>query len=418
MGMCISEKIIANKLGREKVNPNEIVSVSPEFVMSNDATTHIAIDIFKKKIGATKVKHSSKIIFVMDHNVPSDSVDTAMVHKKMTNFANEQKIDYLYVGEGVCHQLLVENHVLPNQIIVGADSHTCTCGALGCIGIGIGSTDNAVLWKTGEIWLRVPPTIKFEIEGDFPEGVYAKDLILKIIGDIGADGATYKAMEFSGPAITKMSIDSRLTICNMAVEAGAKNGIIAADKKALDYLSNRIPGGLEPIKSDPDAEYDKIYEYDVSKLEPMVACPHTVDNVKPVREVEGLRIDEAFIGSCTNGRLEDLRIAAKILDGNNISHGMKLIVSPVSRKIFKQALKEGLIETFLESGAIVMNPNCSTCWGACQGVLSHGERLITTGNRNFKGRVGSPDSEIYLASPATVAASAVNGKITEYTKEV
>lgn len=417
MRMTLTEKIIANVVGKEKVAPNEIVNVAPDFVMCNDATTHITIDILKGSMKARNVRYPSRAIFVIDHNVPSNSIDTAMVHKKMRDFASEQKI-HIYDGEGVCHQLLVENHIIPNQLIVAADSHTCTYGALGCFGAGIGSTDTAAVLTDGQIWLRVPPTIKFEIEGSLPKGVYAKDMILKIIGDIGADGAIYKAMEFSGHAIEELSVESRLTLCNMAVEAGAKNGVIAADRKVLDYVSDRIPSDLEPFTSDPDAEYERIYGYDVSELEPMVACPHSVDNVKPVREVEGLKIDEAFIGSCTNGRLEDLRIAAEVLKGNKISSDVKLIISPASRKVFKQALKEGLMEIFIRSGAIVMNPNCSACWGACQGVLADGERIVTTGNRNFKGRVGSPQSEIYLASPATVAYSALGGEITNHARDV
>ncbi|MEW6617792.1 MAG: 3-isopropylmalate dehydratase large subunit [bacterium] len=413
MGLTIVEKIIAKAVHKERVTPGEIVSVIPDLIMSNDATAHITIDIFKKRMNGEKVKESSKVIFVIDHNVPSNSIDTAMVHKKMRDFAKEQDI-LIYDGEGICHQLLIENHILPNQFIVAADSHTCSYGALGAFGTGIGSTDNAAVWKSGDIWIKVPSTIKFEINGPLPNGVYAKDVILKIISDIGVDGATYKCMEFGGSTIENLSVDSRITLCNMAVEAGAKTGIIAGDQRVLSYLNDRGIGKLEMFKSDHDAEYDKVYQYNGGDFEPVVACPHNVGNVRPLREIEGLKIDEAFIGSCTNGRLEDLIIAGRILEGTKINSGVRLIVSSASNKVFKQALNEGLIETFMKSGAIVMNPNCSACWGACQGVLADGQRLITSGNRNFKGRVGSPNSEIYLASPATVAISAINGKISQY----
>jgi 3-isopropylmalate/(R)-2-methylmalate dehydratase large subunit len=417
MGMTIAEKILAHASRREEVKPNEIVVVGPDLVMSNDATTHITIDIFRK-MGGVKVKSPDKIVFVVDHNVPSNSVQTAEVHKKMREFAKYNSIK-LYDGEGVCHQLLIEHHAVPGTVIVGADSHTCTLGALGAFATGIGSTDMAAIWVRDKIWLKVPQTLKFEINGKLPDGVYAKDLILKIIGDIGADGATYKAMEFSGSTVKEMSMDSRFTLCNMAVEAGAKTGIIEPDEKIIEFLSKLRSGrGYRLFRSDSDAEYEKVYYYDASEIEPMIACPHTLDNVKPVREVEGLKIHEAFIGSCTNGRIEDLRIAAEILEGNKVHPDVRLIISPASRNVFRDALKEGLIETFLESGAIVMNPNCSTCWGACQGVLGDGERLISTGSRNFRGRAGSPNSEIYVASPATVAYSAINGVISDHSKEV
>lgn len=414
MGSTISEKILAN-VAKKEVITNEIVDVSPDLIMSNDATTHITIDIFKEKMGGIKVKHPENLLLVIDHNVPSNSVETAMVHKKMRDFAKAQGIK-LYDGEGVCHQLLLENHVIPNQIIVGADSHTCTLGALGAFATGIGSTDMAAVWGTGKIWLKVPPTIKFEIKGRLPEGVYAKDLILKIIGDIGTNGATYKAMEFTGPTVRNLSMDSRFTLCNMAVEAGAKNGIIEPDEKTLEYISKRTSKRFDVFKSDSNAEYEKIYEYDANELEPMIACPHSVGNVRPVKEVEGLKIHEAFIGSFTNGRLEDLRIAAKILEENKVHPDVRLIITPVSREVYIKALEDGILDTFVDAGAMITHPCCGLCAGSRSGgIIADGERVITSTNRNYLGRLGGKKSEAYLASPATVVMSAINGVITSPT---
>ena len=407
--MTISEKIIAQASGKDVVKSNEIVVVSPDLIMSNDATTHITIDIFRKMRGV-KVKNPHKLVFVLDHNVPSNSVQTADVHKKMREFAKVNDIK-LYDGEGVCHQLIIENHALSGMVIIGADSHTCTAGALGNFATGIGSTDMAAIWVKDEIWLKVPPTIKFEIDGKLPEGVYAKDLILKIIGDIGADGATYKAMEFSGSTIKYLSIDGRFTLCNMAVEAGAKTGIIEPDKKTLNYISQNIKKEIKGLKGDGD-EYEKIYYYDAQEIEPMIACPHSVDNVKPVREVEGTKINEAFIGSCTSG-FEDLRIAAQILKENKVHSDVRLIVTPPTRKIYLEAIKEGIIEVFVDAGAIVTHPSCSLCAGSKSGgIIANRERVLTTTNRNYLGRLGGRKSEAFLASSATVACSAINGVIT------
>jgi len=412
MGMTIAEKILAYSSGKEKAKPNDIVIVSPDLVMSNDATTHITIDIFKK-MGGTKVKAPNKIVFVIDHNVPSNSVQTAEVHKKMREFAKFNSIK-LYDGEGVCHQLLIEYHAMPGTVIVGADSHTCTSGALGAFATGIGSTDMASVWMRDKIWLKVPQTIKFEINGKLPEGVYAKDLILRIIGDIGADGATYKVMEFSGSLVKSMTMDERFTLCNMAVEAGAKAGIIEPDEKTIEFLNLR--NGQECreyriLNSDDDAEYEKVFYYDASEIEPVVACPHTLDNVKPVREVEGLKIDEAFIGSCTIG-LDDLRIAAKILKDKVIHPEVRLIVAPPTRKIYLEALREGIIETLINAGAIIVHPSCSLCAGSKSGgIVADYERVITTTNRNYLGRLGGRNSETFLASTATVVFSAIYGEI-------
>jgi len=412
MSSTITEKILAKHAGKKEVKPKEMITVSVDKVLIHDLFSPFCINQFKK-MGFNNVWSKQKVVFVFDHLVPTTSPRDSEHHHKTMEFAEEQDIENVYVADGVCHQIMVESFVEPGKLILGADSHTCTYGALGAFATSLGYTEMAGVLGTGSIWLRVPKSIKFVVDGKLSKGVFAKDLILKIIWDIGADGATYRAMEFCGSTIERFSLSSRLTLCNMAIEAGAKNGIIAPDKKVGDFLKQqgRPVEQNNFVESDKDAQYEEVFEYDVAELEPMVACPHTVDNVKPISEIGEVRIDQAFLGSCTNGRLEDLRIAAKILKGKTIHKNTKLIVTPASKKVFLEALNEGLIETFLDSGAIMMNPNCSSCWGGCQGVMSDGEKMVTSGNRNFKGRVGSPKSEIYLASPATVAFSALNGRI-------
>ncbi|MEM3640383.1 MAG: 3-isopropylmalate dehydratase large subunit, partial [Candidatus Bathyarchaeia archaeon] len=357
-----------------------------------------------------------RIVMVLDHQVPADSTKSAELHKIVRKFAKEQNIPFFYdVGSGgVCHQVMVEKgHVRPGELIVGADSHTCTYGALGAFGAGVGSTEMAAVFATGKIWLKVPETIKFNVYGAFQKFVGAKDLILNIIGQIGADGANYKVMEFDGPVINDMSVSDRLTICNMAVEAGAKTGIINPDEKVIAYIKNRTNKQIQLIKSDADANYEKVIELDVSSLEPQVACPSFVDNVKPVSEVEGTPIDQAFIGSCTNGRVEDLRMAAEMIKGKKIKDGVRFIVTPASHEVYLQALREGILETLAEAGACISNPTCGACFGGHIGLLAEGETCISSSNRNFTGRMGSPKAKIYLASPATVAASALKGEITD-----
>ena len=317
-------------------------------------------------------------------------------------------------GEGICHQVMIEKgHARPGMLVVGTDSHTTTYGAIGAFSTGIGATEMAAVWATGKLWLKVPETIKINITGDPPNLITSKDIILYIVGEIRSDGANYKAMEFYGETIEKMSIESRLTISNQSMEAGAKAAIIPPDEKTIEYVKSRTKEPFEIIRSDDDANYEKTLSFDVSNLEPMVACPHTVDNVKPVREVAGLSIDQAVLGSCTNGRLEDLELAAKIIDGKNIHKDVRLIVVPASREIYLKAIEKGVIQKLVKAGAIIINPGCGPCLGAHQGVLASGERAITSTNRNFKGRMGSPDSEVYLASPATVAASSIKGEITD-----
>jgi 3-isopropylmalate/(R)-2-methylmalate dehydratase large subunit len=307
---------------------------------------------------------------------------------------------------------MLEDFIVPGQLIIAADSHTCSYGGIGAFGTGVGSTDFISVMNTGELWMMVPETIKFQLEGEFKPGVYAKDLILKIISDIGADGANYKIMEFGGSAVEKLTIDDRIVLCNMTVEAGAKTGIFEPDDRAIQFTKSRGRDEMYLFKSDDDAHYEKIYHYDLSELEPMVAKPHFVDNADLVSNLEEVKIDQCFIGSCNNGRIEELRVAAKILKDKKVNPNVKLLISPASQEVYLQAINDGLIEIFVQSGAVVLNPNCSVCWGGCQGVIGEGETLLSTGTRNFKGRAGHADSFVYLASAATVAASAITGKIT------
>ncbi|MCD6364204.1 MAG: 3-isopropylmalate dehydratase large subunit [Synergistetes bacterium] len=415
MGMTFAEKVLAKKAGLSSVKPGDIVTVEPDRAMSHDNAAPIS-KIFKS-IGVEKVWNPEKIVIILDHAVPAPTDKHAKNHRDIRKFVEEQGIKYFYdvnSDGGVCHQLFCEEgFALPGHVIVGSDSHTCTYGAFGAFSTGIGRSEMAAVWATGQIWFRVPESMKIEIEGSFPEGVYAKDLILKIIGDIGADGADYKSVEFTGSAVKEMSISERMTLCNMVIEMGGKNGVVEPDDKTLSYLQGIAKGDFEVIKADPDARYEKILKYNLSELEPVVAKPHTVDNVSPIKEVEGLKVDQAFLGTCTNGRVEDLRIAARILKGRRIAKGVRLIVIPASWRVYKEAMKEGILETLIEAGAVVGPPGCGPCMGNHLGILAPGEVCISTANRNFKGRMGNPESEIYLVSPATVAASALRGVITD-----
>ena len=413
MGMTISEKILARASGKERVEAGEIIEANVDLAMSHDNAALVS-KIFKE-IGVDKVWDSDKIVIILDHRAPANIIKAAEAHKSIREFIRGQGIKNFYdVGEGICHQVVPEKgYVKPGMLIVGTDSHTTTYGAFGAFSTGIGATEMACVWATGELWLKVPETIKMVINGKLQEMVTAKDVILHIIGEIGSDGANYKAIEFYGETVKNFSVSSRITISNQAMEAGAKAAIVPPDEKTINYLRDRVRGEIEPVYSDGDANYESEMEFDVSDLEPQVACPHTVDNVKPVSEVEGIEIDQAVLGSCTNGRLEDLEIAAKILKGKRIAPGVRMIVIPASREIYLEALKRGYIEIFLRAGATIINPGCGPCLGAHQGVLASGERAISSTNRNFRGRMGSPDSEVYLASPATVAASAIEGKIVD-----
>jgi 3-isopropylmalate/(R)-2-methylmalate dehydratase large subunit len=411
----ICEKILAAASSRREVRPGEIVEAKVDMAMVNEITGPLAIEAFGK-IGVGKVWDNHRVIMVLDHQVPADSVNSAELHKIMRKFAIEQGIQYLYdVGKGgICHQIMVEKgHVRPGELIIGADSHTCTCGALGAFGTGVGSTEIAAVFATGRIWLKVPETIRFNVYGELQKFVTPKDLILKIIGMVGVDGAIYKAMEFDGPAINRLDVGERMTICNMAVEAGAKTGIINPDEKAITYVKERTNKSFKPLKSDADANYEELIDVEADKLEPQIACPHSVDNVRPVSEVEGTPIQQAFIGSCTNGRIEDLRLAARFLKGKKVKEGVRLIITPASQEVYLEALKEDLLETFVEAGACVCNPTCGACFGGHMGLLADGETCISASNRNFIGRMGSKRAQIFLASPATVAASAVMGVITD-----
>lgn len=413
MGMTISEKILARASGKERVEAGEIVEANVDLAMSHDNAALVS-KIFKE-IGVDKVWDPDKIVIILDHRAPANIIKAAEAHKSIREFIKERGIKNFYdVGEGICHQVVPEKgYVKPGMLIVGTDSHTTTYGAFGAFSTGIGATEMACVWATGKLWLKVPETIKMVINGKLQEMVTAKDVILHIIGEIGSDGANYKAIEFYGETVKNFSVSSRMTISNQAMEAGAKAAIVPPDEKTINYLRDRVRGEMEPVHSDGDANYESEMEFDVSDLEPQVACPHTVDNVKPVSEVEGIEIDQAVLGSCTNGRLEDLEIAAKILKGKRIAPGVRMIVIPASREIYLEALKRGYIEIFLRAGATIINPGCGPCLGAHQGVLASGERAISSTNRNFRGRMGSPDSEVYLASPATVAASAIEGKIVD-----
>lgn len=413
-GSTIVEKILAEKSSHESVSSGDIVTVSPDVVMSNDATTHITIDIFKEQLGRNSVENSDNLVFVIDHNVPSNAVETAEIQKKMRAFANDNGL-VIHDSEGVCHQLLVENHVDPGTVVVGADSHTCSVGGLGSLGVGVGSTDMAGIWAQDEIWLKVPETIRVELTGTLPENTSPKDVVLTLLGDIGADGAVYEGVEFVGEGVRDMSIPERITLCNMTVEGGAKTGITPVDEKTREYVREMgRDADVQDLHSDPDATYDRTITYDLGEIGPKIATPHSMDNVTSVGDIDASTIDRAFIGSCANGRMNDLESAGSVLEDRTVHDDVRLIVSPASQDVFRRALQTGLIETFQESGAIVMNPNCSTCWGACQGVLGENERLVSSGTRNFRGRAGSKDSEIFVASPSTVAASAVEGVVTNF----
>lgn len=406
MGLTITEKILANASHKSEVTVGDVVFADVDIVMAHDSTAPLAIEGFYE-IGK-KVFDPNKIVIVFDHFFPPPSVDAARLHQKVRNFVTEQKIPNFFT-DGVCHQILVEKFVSPGNIIVGADSHTCTEGALGAFSTGLGSTDIAASMATGKCWFKVPESLKFNLSGSPKKGVYAKDVILNIVGQVKADGALYKAAEFTGDYVKNASVSSRLTLCNMAIEMGAKNGIIEADEKTTNFLGRE--GKI--FKSDKDAVYEDTHELEVDKIEPQIACPPVVDNVKTVTSVEGKKIDQAYIGTCTNGRLEDIEIATSILKGKRIAEGVRLIVVPASTKIYLDAFNQGYLQEIIKSGGTICNPSCGPCVGRHEGVLAEGEVCISTQNRNFSGRMGHPKAEIYLASPATVAASALAGKIVD-----
>ena len=411
MSMTMSEKILAKASNKSLSEAGEIVMANINVAMTHDLTGPLSVESFRK-IGTEKVWDPSKIVIPFDHQVPADSLDAANNHIIMREFVKEQGIENFYdVNEGVCHQILPElGHVVPGEVIVGTDSHTCTHGALGAFATGIGSTDMAMVFSTGQLWFKVPETIRFNIEGTLNENVYAKDVVLNIIGKVGADGATYKACEFAGEAVSNMSVSDRMVLCNMAIEMGGKTGLVEPDDKTLNYVKTRSNKPFEVFKTDLDASSLEIIDIDVNNLEPQIACPHNVDNVKPVSELDK-EIDQVFLGSCTNGRISDLRQAAKILKGNKIANGVRMLVIPASKEVYTKALNEGLINIFVDSGALVCNPCCGPCLGGHVGLIGPGEVSLSTSNRNFKGRQGSPEGEVYLSSAAVAASSAIEGKI-------
>jgi homoaconitate hydratase family protein len=412
LGKTISEKILSKASGKE-VYAGDIVVAEVHGAMAHDGTALLAIEAFEE-MGGEKLWNPSRVFLVLDHVAPSATEAFSKVHKRMRDFALEHRANFHEVGSGVCHQLMVESgYVQPGRVIVGADSHTCTYGALGAFATGIGSTEMAAVFLSGKLWFKVPETMRVIWEGSLPYMVTPKDVILKTIGTVKADGATYQAIEFRGATVDEMSVEGRLTLCNMAVEMGAKTGIVEPDRKTVEYLHSQGVRPEKPIVGDHDAQYAQTLTFDASELEPQVACPHYVDNVKPVTDVEGVLVNQVFLGSCTNGRMEDLRLAAGILKGRRVAKGVRLIVIPASRKVYLQALKEGLIEVFVKSGGMVCNPGCGPCVGAHQGILAPGEVCVSTSNRNFRGRMGCMDAEIYLVSPATAAATAINGAITD-----
>lgn len=410
MGMTIAEKIIARAAGVEEVKPRQIHTVELDYLMSNDGTTHLTIDMYNNKLKNPRIADKDKIVFIVDHNIPAENPKTAAVHKKMREFARENGIKF-FEGKGVCHQIMFENFVEPGQLIFGADSHTCSYGALGAFGTGVGCTDFLYAMVTGKSWVMVPETLRFNLKGKLREGVYPRDLILTIIGDIGANGANYKVMEFAGEGAHNLSVNDRFVLCNLAVEAGAKTGIVEPDEKVEEFIKEHGRRADNMYVSDEDAKFLKVYEYDLDKIEPVVARPDFVDDVIPLSQVGDVKIDEAFLGSCNNGRIDDLRVAAEILKGRKVNPDVRFLIAPASNNVYIQALDEGLIDIFMESGAMVMNANCSVCWGSCQGVIGENEVLISTGTRNFKGRAGHKTSKVYLGSAATVTASAIAGKI-------
>ena len=412
MGKTLTEKVLGRKAGRD-VKAGDVVSVSPDYVLSHDNSAAIIQEF--RKLGVKKVKAPGKIVIVLDHIVPAADEKYAQNHKTIREFVAEQGIaNFFDINAGICHQVLPEQgFALPGSVIVGSDSHTPSYGALGAFAAGIGRTETACTWATDEIWLRVPETLRIDLSGRLGPRVSAKDLSLKLIGDHGAEMANYMAVEFAGPAAGDFSVGARLTLANMSAEMGAKNGYFAPDAKALKWLEGRARGPFEVLVSDPDARYESVLAYDLGRLEPQVAVPHSVDNVKPVSEVAGRTVNQVLIGTCTNGRLEDLETAAAILKGRKVAKSVRVLVIPASWEVYREALKSGALAVLVDAGCVILNSGCGPCLGAHEGLLAAGEVCLSTSNRNFRGRMGHRDSEIYLASPATAAASAVTGRITD-----
>ncbi len=413
MGETLSQKILARKAGRKSVEVGEIVEVQPDFTLTHDNTAAIVGTFFK--IGVERVFDPSRHVIVLDHTVPAPNEKNAANHVKIREFVAAQGIEHFFdVQHGVCHQVLPEfGFARPGRLILGSDSHTTTYGALGAFSAGIGRSEAAVIMATGRMWLRVPETLQIHVTGELPEHVYPKDLILHVIGQIGSDGALYQAMHFWGPAIEALDVPGRLTLCNMAAEAGAKNGYVEADATTAAWLEAIGAGEYEAVCGDPDAPIARRVEVDGSALQPQIAKPHTVDNVCPVGDVAGTPVQQALVGTCTNGRLQDLQAAAAVLEGRTVHPNTRLLVFPASRRVYQAAVADGTLLTLSKAGAVIMNPGCGPCLGAHEGVLAPGEACISTANRNFRGRMGSREAAVYLGSPATVAASAITGQITD-----
>ncbi|HIT58721.1 MAG TPA: 3-isopropylmalate dehydratase large subunit [Candidatus Faeciplasma pullistercoris] len=416
MGMTMTQKILAYHAGLDSVTAGQLINAKLDIVLGNDITTPVAVNEFKKN-GFDSVFDKDRIAIVLDHFVPNKDIKAAEQSKQCREFAGCHAISHFYdVGKmGIEHALLPEQGVVTaGDCIIGADSHTCTYGALGAFSTGVGSTDMAAGMATGMAWFKVPSAIRFELKGKLPENCSGKDVILTIIGMIGVGGALYKSMEFTGEGVASLSMDSRLCICNMAIEAGAKNGIFPVDDVALEYMKGRCEREPKIFVADPDAEYEKVIEIDLSKIVPTVSCPHLPENTRPASELHDIKIDQVVIGSCTNGRMEDMEAAYRVLAGKKVADGVRCIIIPATMAIYRECVQRGYVTAFIDAGAVVSTPTCGPCLGGYMGILAAGERCIATTNRNFVGRMGHVDSEVYLASPATAAASALTGYITEY----
>lgn len=411
-GKTITQKILEAHSDQKDIAPGDIITVNIDGVFSHDVFTPFVIDEFRK-FKKTSVWDNKKIYFIVDHEIPASTEDAGICYRKMIEFSYEQNIT-MHMGDGICHQLIPElGYVLPGQIFLGTDSHTVTYGALGAFSTGIGTTEMTHVWATGKIWLRVPEEIKIEVTGKLEEGVFSKDVILTTIGRIKSDGANYKTIEFFGDTIRNFSLSERFTLCNMGVEMGAKNVIIEPDEKIVDFEKERTSAAYDLYKSDPDALYSQVLTIDATKIEPMLWSPEGIDNIIPVSEVEGMKIDQVFIGSCTNGRFEDFKIVAQILQNKRVKQGVRLIITPASRKIYEQLIDSGILKLFSQAGAIITNPSCGFCMGKNGGRLSKGDVCVATNNRNFIGRLGHPESKVFLASPLTAAVAATEGIITD-----
>ncbi|MGB4438688.1 MAG: 3-isopropylmalate dehydratase large subunit [Sedimentibacter sp.] len=411
-GKTISEKIFCLHSGKD-VKAGDIVVANLDYMMGHDGSFPLAIEVMRE-MGREEPFDSKKVGAVIDHYTPSPNEKVSSLHKMMREYSLKYGCNLFDIGEGICHQIIPESgNILPGNLVIGGDSHTCTYGALNAFSTGVGSTELAVAIVTGKLWFKVPETIRINIVGSIPSFVYSKDIIMSIIGQFKSDGANYKAVEFHGEAIEQLSMEARFTISNMAVEMGAKAGLMIADSKTKEWLADKTKKNLVPISPDNDAKYENMVEFDISKLEPQISTPHNVENSVSVNVAEGIKIQQANIGSCTNGRIEDLEIAASILKGKRVNPNVRLIITPASRNIYIESLKRGLLEIFVESGAIIVPPSCGWCCGTCNGIPSNGENVIATSNRNFKGRMGNNTANIYLASPATVAVSVLAGEITD-----